>query len=151
MGMLSGSPSSLRGYNFTQNDASDGSEILDKSLVIVNRDKTELLDANNFGNGEIAKHLLLHELGHSMGLEDVWDVSELQQTGYNNQKYSVMSYVDFNGIYATELQLFDIAALQEKWGSRNYTTRQENTTYSKDNILWNPDNTYGATLYTTWG
>lgn len=79
---------------------------------------------------------LLHELGHTLGLADFDPGST---SGLNNQKYSVMSYslldgMDVSGssgdLYASSLQIMDIAAVQEIYG-RDFTTRNTETVYSK--------------------
>ncbi len=144
---LPDAPDILRAGNFSETDVSDGSFIIDKSSIFLNSNNLALNDPANFDEGELGRHVLLHELAHSLGLDDY---STDDATSYlNNMKYSVMSYVDFNGLYATDLQLLDIAALQNLYG-RNYDMRATETAYGKDNVLFNPDAPSGAVLYSIW-
>ncbi len=72
---------------------------------------------------------LLHEMGHAVGgLKDFDD--PFDPVFYNNQKYTVMSYHPVNGVFASGLQLLDIKALQDTYGTVNTSTRSGNTTYS---------------------
>ncbi len=145
---LPGAPSVLRAGNFSEEDVSDGSFIVDKSAIFFDANNTEFSDLANFGEGELGRHLILHELGHSLGLDD-YSGSGLTSS-LNNMKYSVMSTAEYvNGAVSTSLMLLDIAALQASYG-RNYSTRDGGTTYSKDNVLFNPDASFGAALYTIW-
>lgn len=111
------------------------------------------LDPNfdNLAPGEGGFWLLLHELGHSVG--GLEDVSSTAQSGgtFDSMKYTMMSYNPYNGVYATGLQLLDIAALQDTYGTRNYTTRSGDTEYALGQGL----GFYGASasvpfLYTIW-
>jgi len=111
---------------------------------------------------------LAHELGHSLGLIHPGDKPN---TLIDNQKYSIMSYnpVSGMGVYETipinlfttvdlltdesvlpsGLQLYDIAALQEIYGSRNYATRADDTIYSKATAFASGA-TNEAFIYTIW-
>lgn len=83
---------------------------------------------SNLDLGETGLWALLHELGHAFGGLKHVDETSLA-TEYDSNKYSVMSYNCHNGLVASGLQLYDIAALQEHYGSRNYTTRSGDTTH----------------------
>ncbi len=111
---------------------------------------------------------LIHELGHVLGLEHTAD-SNGNPDPIDNQKYSIMSYHTlesmgqdgtFDALYVTGLQLYDIAALQEIYGSRNYATRgvddpdttdidEANTIYDKDGAFASSA-AHGAFIYTIW-
>lgn len=101
--------------------------------------------------GEYGFWVHLHELGHAVGGLD--DVSKTSESGgdYDSQKYTMMSYNAHGGVYASGLQLLDIAALQDTYGSQNFETRADDTTYALGQGLGYD----GATaetpfLYTIW-
>lgn len=110
---------------------------------------------------------LLHELGHSLGLDHTFEWDPVTQTNVpktlngeniDSHKYSIMSYnfmpemLDNSSISNTVipkgLQLYDIAALQETYG-RNYTTRNTATAYSKATAFAS-GNHHDAFIYTIW-
>jgi len=89
----------------------------------------------------------MHETAHAVaGFKDIDDTS-LSATIYDDHKYTIMSYSGQpgspDGLAETNvtdhsdgfrvspygLQLLDIAAMQEEFESRNYTTRDDNTFY----------------------
>jgi len=74
-------------------------------------------------------NLILHELGHAMGLKHSFSSPSIP-AGYENNKYTVMSYSvnPENGLDSTAMQLFDILALQDIWGAADYKTG--NSTYT---------------------
>lgn len=144
---LPGAPATLRAGNFSEVDVSDGSFITDKSAIFIDANNASLNDPTNYGEGGIGKYILLHEIGHSLGLRD-YSV-ESASLPFNNMKYSVMSYAEYVGYVPTNLMLLDIAALQDRYG-RNYETRNLDTVYSKDNVLFDERNPNGAVLYSIW-
>lgn len=93
----------------------------------------------DFDPGEQGSWLILHELGHSVGLKDAVDIYTGGQEYLNNQKYTVMSYERHHGIdlinpdsffvRPTSLQLLDIWALQDIYGA-NTNLRSGDTTYA---------------------
>lgn len=115
--------------------------------------------------GQIGFWLHLHELGHAIGgLEDVGGTSE-SGTYLDRQKYTMMSYrpyvkFDHNNndavvlgteIYASGLQLLDIAALQDAYGTTNTDTRSGDTTYALGQGLgFSGAFATDAFLYTIW-
>lgn len=109
-------------------------------------------DYDELAPGEGGYWLILHELGHAIGGLD--DVENTDQEGeiYDNQQYTIMSYnTHSSGVYATGLQLLDIAALQDTYGGRNYATRDENTVYALGEGLGFDGATQAhAFIYTIW-
>ncbi|MCB1839620.1 MAG: M10 family metallopeptidase C-terminal domain-containing protein [Alphaproteobacteria bacterium] len=110
---------------------------------------------------------LLHELGHSLGLDHTfeWDpvtetnvVKTLNGENIDSHKYTIMSYHGMpemfdsgsiaNTVIPKGLQLFDIAMLQDTYG-RNYDTRDAATTYSKTTAFAS-QNQHEAFIYTIW-
>ncbi|HIF26202.1 MAG TPA: hypothetical protein EYG18_01795 [Micavibrio sp.] len=112
-------------------------------------------ELSSINQGSLAYNTIIHEISHSLGLDDFGKYST---SNLNNQKYSVMSYSNLAGmdvtssledtVYAGGLQLYDIAALQSEYG-RNYNTRDTNTTYSAS-TAFTSNNTFGAFIYTIW-
>jgi len=83
-------------------------------------------------------NLLLHEIGHAMGLKHPGDYDAgggsspgpYLPAAEDNNRFTVMSYNehDVTGDLPSSLMLYDMAALQALWGA-NYNTRAGNTTY----------------------
>lgn len=144
---LPAAPETFLAGNFSETDVSDGSFIIDKSAIFLDANNSAINDSLNYGVGELGRKVLLHEIAHSLGLGHY--LTQDASLYLNNMKYSVMSYIGFNGLYATDLQLLDIAELQGLYG-RNYDMRATDTVYSKNNVLFNPDVPYGAVLYSIW-
>ena len=73
--------------------------------------------------------LLLHELGHAMGLKHPFNSPALPASEDNN-KYTVMAYSSNpdNGEDSDAMMLYDVYALQDIWGSVDYLTGD--TTYT---------------------
>lgn len=121
--------------------------------------------ASNHQAGGVAYIVLMHEIGHALGLKHPADGSAI-----DNQKYTIMSYVPLGGAGTTSsitdrgpmidtssmddsampkgLQLYDIARLQDTYG-RNYTTRNTATTYSKTTAFAS-ESAHDAFIYTIW-
>lgn len=89
-----------------------------------------------------AQNLLLHELGHALTLRHPFGESPTLPEGLENNKYTVMSYTPNpdTGTDADTLQLFDMLALQERWGA-NLGTATRGDRYT------GPD---GASTLTIW-
>lgn len=67
--------------------------------------------------------LILHEIGHALGLKHSFSAPEIAPE-YETNKYTVMSYTanPDNGQDSTAMQLFDILALQDIWGAADNET-----------------------------
>ncbi|MHA3976635.1 M10 family metallopeptidase C-terminal domain-containing protein [Halovulum sp. GXIMD14794] len=73
--------------------------------------------------------LILHEIGHALGLKHSFSAPTIPAE-FENNKYTVMSYTanPDNGVDSTAMQLFDILALQDIWGAAE--NEAGDTTYS---------------------
>jgi len=73
--------------------------------------------------------LILHELGHSLGLKHPFD-SPVVPAGTDSNKYTVMSYTTNpdNGLDNDGMGLFDVVALQSLWGAADF--KAGNSTYT---------------------
>ena len=67
--------------------------------------------------------LMLHELGHALGLKHPFNTPTLP-VSEENHKYTLMSYTDNpdNGQRSDAMMLYDVYALQDFWGSAAYNT-----------------------------
>jgi hypothetical protein len=113
--------------------------------VFIDRNVSANQDILLFPAGQ-AFWTLLHELGHAVG-----GLDHISGT-YDSQKYTVMSYNTNSETFPVRpytLQILDIAALQEQYGTRNYTTRAADTIYSPGNGLA-PLGVNFPFMYTIW-
>lgn len=107
-------------YSFT---ATNPSTIVDWDNFTVFRNDISL-DTNQDG-------LMLHEIGHALGLKHPFSGSPTLPAELENNKYTVMSYTanPDNGLDSDGYQIYDIAALQARWGA-NLSTATGNDTYT---------------------
>ncbi len=79
--------------------------------------------------GELA--LILHEVGHALGLKHPFSGTPTLPANLDNNKYTLMSYTvnPDNGMDSEALMIYDIAALQARWGA-NLTTATGNNIYT---------------------
>jgi len=91
---------------------------------------------------------LMHEIGHAFGLDHPTSAA------IDNQKYTIMStnaHSDVSGVFPVTLQLYDIAALQEIYGTRDYDTRFDANTYKLGSGLTPyPADEADPFIYTIW-
>jgi hypothetical protein len=129
---LGGAEGGVGGYRYSYSTTNgvvtsktiDGYAVFNKTLTLTDAD---------------GRNLILHELGHAMTLKHPgnYDAGGNLPPGpflpaaEDNNKYSVMSYNDNpdNGALSDHLMLYDIAALQQRWGA-NLSTRTGNDAYA---------------------
>lgn len=88
----------------------------------------------SLNEGQYGFEVLLHEIGHAMGLEHPFEAPVLPELE-NNQNNTIMSYTH-NGENDTELKIYDMAALHYLHGV-NLNIRSENNTYGfADKYIW---------------
>ncbi len=93
--------------------------------------------------GELS--LLLHELGHAMGLKHTFSTPAVP-AGTDNNKYSVLSYTanPDTGLDGDAMQLYDILALQDLWGEVAYNagdTRYTGKRTDTTDAIWDSGGT----------
>lgn len=99
--------------------------------------KTNYIDSYNRAPGKFnfGAHVLIHEVGHVLGLKHTHDLENSPENQQYTQQVSVMSYqseqasgANYSDNYLSAPQLYDIAAVQYLYGP-NLTTRTGNTAY----------------------
>jgi serralysin len=78
-------------------------------------------EANMSMSGFTVQHVVSHELNHTIGLLDIKSTA-LFGSSVDSHQFSIMSYENHAGtnLQATELQLYDIAALQSLYGRTTF-------------------------------
>lgn len=106
--------------------------------------------SSSFTPGSYDYTATLHEMGHALGLKHTFEGNQTLPAEYDNYRYSIMSYtpntdnqwVTFStsgnsiqgsrvGVYPTTPMLFDVAAIQARYGA-DLTTATGDTTYTFD-------------------
>ena len=102
-----------------------------------------LTDYNNPRPGSYAYMTMLHEIGHTLGLDHGHSGNAVLPADHDSLEYTVMTYRSYaggdasgytvrDGSYPRSYMLSDLAALQYMYGA-NYATNAGNTTYR-----WSP-------------
>lgn len=96
-----------------------------------------LLDnaSTDYNVGGSFYEVLLHELGHKLGLKHTFDIEgafPVLDEAFDNSIYTVMSYTGAaGGVNASTYSVLDVQALQHLYGA-NTTTAMDNDSYSFD-------------------
>lgn len=148
-------------------DEASGGYSNEKGDVILDKGTTQSPNTTNQDSnidlGDKGFWIQLHELGHAFGgLSDLHGTS-LHNTAFDNMKYTMMSFnpygalvsvgnvVSNSEVYAHGLQLFDIKALQDIYGTTKTSTRASNTEYLLGQGLGlSGASANDAFLYTIW-
>lgn len=92
-------------------------------------------------------NLILHEVMHALSFEHTFSGSGTVSGEYDSNKYSILSYTanPENGEDSDGLQLFDILALQERWGANEATAAGDDVYTGKRNTtvdtIWDASGT----------
>lgn len=115
---LSGSTTGYGGYSASYDPVAK--EITSYDSYVVYDNALDLSDQAN---------LLLHELGHALGLKHPFSDPVLPDA-YDTNKFTVMSYTNNpdNGLRSDAMMLFDVFAAQDIWGAARYNA--DNTRYT---------------------
>ena len=137
-------------------DSSTGWDELKHGDIWLNADSSFVWDLSD--TGTLSYFTAMHELSHSLGLEDTINTS-IANSVVDSQKYTIMSYKLLDGMNPgvspnTEvtpfgLQLLDIAAIQAIYGTNWDTRSEDNTQYSKMTAFAfsHPNDAF---IYTIW-
>ncbi|MCF6232298.1 MAG: M10 family metallopeptidase C-terminal domain-containing protein [Rhodobacteraceae bacterium] len=92
--------------------------------------------------------LLLHEMGHALGLKHPFSNPGLP-TGEDSNKYTVMSYTDNpdNGEVGDAMMLYDLLALQDIWGGADYHADNSRYTGSRTDTVDTVWDTGGTDIF----
>lgn len=136
---LPGATAGFGGFGFSVSIPGGGTPVLTDYDNFVVFDNTLAL--------ENQINLLIHELGHALGLKHPFDGNPNLPAAFDNNKYSVMSYNanPDTGAFGDGYLAWDIAALQQRWGA-NLDTATGNDSYtgprnSTIDVIWDAGGT----------
>lgn len=126
---LPGSTAGYGGYGASYDPVAK--EITSYDSYVVYDNTLDLTDQAN---------LLLHELGHALGLKHPFSDPALPDA-YETNKFTVMSYSDNpdNGLFSDAMMLFDVFATQDIWGAAEYNegnTRYTGSRTETVDVIW---------------
>ncbi|MGD9864398.1 MAG: M10 family metallopeptidase C-terminal domain-containing protein [Pseudodonghicola sp.] len=126
---LPGTTAGYGGYSLSYNPATSDITRYDSYVVY---DNTLDLTAE--------PNLLLHELGHALGLKHPFSDPALPEA-YDTNKYTVMSYTENpdNGAFSDAMMLFDVYAAQDTWGAVGFNAGDTSYTGARTatvDVVW---------------
>lgn len=92
---------------------------------------------DTYQKGALGYQLLLHEIGHALGLNHAFEGPNPLTGQENNKRYTVMAY-DWD-LITESYMLYDVAALQEMYGVRNTATGNDIytlTNWPRASTIW---------------
>ncbi len=104
-----------------------------------------VMDAGQVGGfipGQQAFMILLHEIGHALGLKHPFESSPTLDSGLDDNEFTVMSYTGDADIKTP--QILDIAAVQYLYGSNDSYNNGDT------NIILEPDSFGNSNKFTIW-
>ena len=125
--------SSFWGYTLIVSDGHDNSQ---GDIWIDPSHATESFAENTYNFSAT-----MHEIGHALGLDHPFEGTPMMPAGYDNRRYTIMSYTDPDGVFAYNSStndfdyvlrtpmVYDIAAVQRIYGA-NMAYHTGNDTYA---------------------
>ncbi len=123
-----------------------GLSIFASGTTITSWDAFVVFNSGLLLSDEANTNLLLHEMGHALGLDHPFSEAPFLPGDEDSNKYTVMSYTDNpdNGQKSDAMMLYDVYALQDIWGSASFLTGDTTYTGSRTDtidVVWDTGGT----------